>query len=299
MSELKEYILSKRPTLSASSLTTYASVLKSLHTKVFGEGKIVWDNFNNSEKILEYLNTVPPNKSKTSLSALVVITDLPIYKETMVKAITDYNKEIATQLPTEQQKESWVTTEQLQNAFDDLKKNADWLYKKKTPLTMEDMQTIQNYIIVALLCGILIAPRRSKDYCDFKIKNIQENKDNFMTKTDLVFNSYKTMNTYGTQKVELPKTLKSILTKWIKINPTDYLLFDKNSHPLTPVKLNQRFNKIFQGKVSVNAFRHTYLTDKFSDYNVQDKEATKVAQAMGTSKEAILDSYVKILEPIE
>jgi hypothetical protein len=297
MSELKEYILAKRPTLGASSLTTYASVLKTLHKNVFGEGKIVWDNFKDTEKVLAFLNTLPPNRGKTIISALVVITDIPEYKEALNKAITSYNKELATQLPTETQKENWITKEELQTMFDDLKKHADWLYKKKTALDMDDLQNLQNFVIVALLCGVLIEPRRSKDYTDFKIKNITENKDNFMTKTEMVFNSYKTVNTYGTQKVEIPKVLKSILTKWCKVNPTDWLLFDKNSNPLTPVKLNQRFNKIFHGKkVSVNNFRHTYITDKFTNYNKDDKEAERVAKAMGTSKEAILGNYVKILD---
>jgi len=35
---------------------------------------------------------------------------------------------------------------------------------------------------------------------------------------------------------------------------------------LTSVKLNQRLNKIFGGKkISVNALRHTFLTEKYQD----------------------------------
>ena len=60
--------------------------------------------------------------------------------------------------------------------------------------------------------------------------------------------------------------MKNILKKWFKVNPTEYLLFDKNNKPLTSVKLNQRLNKIFFPlKISTNALRHTFLTEKYGD----------------------------------
>lgn len=291
--EIKEYIASKRPTLGKSSLTTYASILKSLYSKVFGEGKIEWENFNKTDTVLTFLKELPPNKRKTILSALVVITDLPAYKEAMMSDIKEYNKEQTKQLPTETQRENWVSAKTIEDTLADLKVQANVVYKKKTPLTPADLQIIQNYIIVSLLSGAIITPRRSKDYCDFKIKNIQQNKDNYLDKNEMVFNSYKTMKTYGTQRVELPKPLKLLLNKWIKMNPTDYLLFDSNMNQLTPVKLNQRFNKIFGGKISVNNFRHTYFTDKYTEHNVKHKELEKTAKDAGTSANHILGTYVK------
>jgi hypothetical protein len=294
--EIKEYIHSKRPTLGKSSLTTYASILKSLYSKVFGDGKIEWDKFKDSEKILHFLKDVPANRRKTILSALVVITDLKEYKEMMMKDVSSYNKELATQTPTEEQKDNWIKPQQIMDIFTDLKTRADVLFKKKTAHTPSELQQIQNYIIVALLSGIFVPPRRSKDFCDFKIKNIEQNKDNFLLKNEMVFNSYKTMRTYGTQKIQIPTALKSILTKWIRINPTEWLLFDANMNHLTPVKLNQRFNKIFGGKISVNNFRHTYLTDKYGEHNKIDQEMAKDASEMGTSKGMVLGTYVKNVE---
>ena len=37
---IKDYIKDKRPALGASSITTYASILRSLYKKVFGDGEI-------------------------------------------------------------------------------------------------------------------------------------------------------------------------------------------------------------------------------------------------------------------
>jgi len=71
------------------------------------------------------------------------------------------------------------------------------------------------------------------------------------------------------------------------------LLFDKNMSPLTNVKLNQRLNKIFDGKkVGVNGLRHSVLTDKFGDTIAKKKEVDKVMTDMGSSS-AMLDTYVK------
>ena len=54
--------------------------------------------------------------------------------------------------------------------------------------------------------------------------------------------------TYGKQTVDIPIKLKNIIAKWARINPTEYLLFDSNMNKLSAVKLNQRLNKIFNGK---------------------------------------------------
>ena len=77
-----------RPTLSEGSLTTYCSILRSLHRKLFG-GDIQKDDFDESDKILKYLDDLPPNKRKTILSALVVISGKPDYRKEMLEDIND------------------------------------------------------------------------------------------------------------------------------------------------------------------------------------------------------------------
>ena len=93
--------------------------------------------------------------------------------------------------------------------------------------------------------------------------------------------------------VDIPTQLKNILLKWIKINPTDYLLFDVNMNPLSSVKLNQRLNKIFDKKVGVNQLRHTFLTDKYKKTSEESKELANDMETMGSSK-AMADTYIKL-----
>lgn len=291
MTELKEYIKSKRPTLSDSSLTTYTSILRSLYKKVFDTNKIDFDKFNDTNKVLKYLEELPPNKRKTILSALVVITDNKLYRDQMLQDVKDYNHEISKQEKTDTQEANWVTQDEVVSMFEELKKNSNLIYKK-TNKTINDLQVLQNFIVLALFT--LIPPRRSKDYVDFKIKNIDKDKDNYLEKGKLVFNSYKTAKTYGRQEVAIPKELSAILNKWIKVNPTDYLLFDTNMNPLSSVKLNQRFNRIFDGKkVSVNNIRHSYLTDKYAENMKTQKAMATDMQQMGTSTN-MATNYIKL-----
>ena len=292
MEIVKEFVKSKKPSLSQSSITTYSSILKNLYKRVFGSNDIDMDKFNQTEKVLEFLKDIPPNKRKTILSSLVIITDKKAYRDLMLEDVRDYNKEIHKQEKTDEQKESWVNTNQVKDILNELKNNSELIYKKKN-ISVNDLQEIQSFIIMSLLGGLYIPPRRSKDFVDFKIKNINKESDNFLEKNKMFFNSYKTAKTYGQQVVDIPLQLKNILNKWIKINPTEYLLFDTNMNQLSSVKLNQRLNKIFgEKKVGVNQLRHTYLTDKYGHTINQKEEINNIMSNMGSSLE-MLDTYVK------
>jgi len=292
MDSIKKHIAEKRPQLSKSSLTTYASILKNLYSKIWGDGVADLSKFDDSDKVLDFLKDIPPNRRKTILSSLVIITDKKPYRDLMMNDVRDYNADIQKQEKSEAQEASWVNTADVKLIYDDLKKNADLLYKKKG-LTPADLQQIQNYIIVSVLGGMYVPPRRSKDFVDFKIKGVDTTKDNFLEKNKMVFNSYKTAKTYGQQVVDIPIQLKNILTKWIKINPTEYLLFDVNMNPLSSVKLNQRLNKIFDKKVGVNQLRHTFLTDKYKKTSEESKALANDMTEMGSSKN-MADTYIKL-----
>lgn len=293
---IKELIKQKRDTLSNSSLTTYASILKNLHKKVFDK-EFNLNDFDDCERVLDYLKDIPPNKRKTTLSALVIISSGKVaddYRNKMNEDVSAYNAEIQKQTKSDTQRENWVETNEIQEIFKNLENDAKILYKKSNK-SVSDLQEIQNYIIVALSSGLLIPPRRSLDYVNFLIRgDIDREKDNFLDKNEMVFNSYKTAKSNGCQRLEIPKSLKSILTKWIKINPTNYLLFDVNMNKLSSVKLNQRFNRIFGGKkVSINAFRHTYLTDKYKKTSLENKQLADDMESMGSSTN-MADTYIKL-----
>lgn len=261
---LKKEIKHARPSLSDSSIVTYNSLLCSLYKKVFDDDDLDVNKFDETKKVLDFMKDLPPNRRKTVLSALVVISNKPEYRKIMLEDVNEYNKEMSTQQKTETQEKAWLSDSDINGTFARLKDQANIIYKKKT-YTTRDLQDLQDYIIMCLLSGIFVPPRRSLDYTEFKIKDVNKDTDNYLDKNELAFNSYKTAKYYGLQKIEIPKELKTILAKWLKVNPTDYLLFDINNNKLTSVKLNQRLHKIFGKASSVNALRHSYLTSKYGD----------------------------------
>lgn len=290
---LKEELKKLRPNLSDGSIKTYSSILRNLHKKVFENQEIEKSNFNECNKVLEHLKDMPPNKRKTILSALVVLTDKDEYRNIMNGDVSDYNKEIQKQEKSETQRENWIETDEIREVFNRLENDTKILFKKQNK-TNADIQQIQNYIIVSLLGGIFIPPRRSLDYCSMKIKNINKDEDNYINKNKFVFNRYKTAKTYGQQDLEIPQQLKNILNRWITINDGEYLLRDKNGNQMTSTKLNQYMNRIFGGKkIAVNSMRHTYLTDKYKQTSEENKKLAKDMAEMGSSTN-MADTYIKL-----
>jgi hypothetical protein len=281
--KLKEDIKEKKPKLSKQSIITYASILANLYSHIWSDDTYTMSKFDDVEPVLEYLKNIEPNKRKTVLSALYGITGKKEYRDLMLGDIEKYNEKEHKQEMNDIQQENWVSKNEISELLDVLAKTANHLYKKIN-LASNDLQLIQQYIILCLLGGVYIPPRRSKDFVDFKIKNINKEIDNYIDGNKLIFNSYKTAKFYGSQTIEIPKELKTILTKWIKSNPTDYLLFDSKEEQLSNVKLNQRLNKLFDKKVGVNQLRHTYLSEKYQSTIETNRAMAKDMSDMGSSR---------------
>ncbi len=111
----------------------------------------------------------------------------------------------------------------------------------------------------------------------------------------MFFNKYKTAKYYGCQNLEIPIQLKNILLKYISAIPDkiDYLLFGLNGNKLSAVTLNQKLNRIFDGKVSINALRHSYLTEKYADVMKKTKKMNAELTQMGSSEQQA-KTYVKL-----
>jgi len=240
----------------------------------------------NPKNIIEFLKEKYEsiNGLKTRLSALFVITDNKAYHTDMMTNITKYNEETNKQEKNEKQKENWMTAEQIENIYDHMETNIKPLWKKKD-LSIKELMKIQDFVILSLFT--LIPPRRAMDFVEFKINNIDTNKDNFIKGNSLVFNTYKTSSQKGQQKIQIPKDLKSLLNKYIKLisDKSDYLLFNNKIEQLSIPNFTLRLNKIFGKKVSVNMLRHIYLSEKHAD-NLKEMENdfSKMGSSLKQSK---------------
>lgn len=284
MDKLREYIKLKRPSLANSTIVTYSSIIFNVFKNVFQKDIFSIDKLNNeAEKVIQSLAELKPSSRKTKLSALYILTDNETYKNHMMDDIQCYKKDVQKQSMTDEDKSNWVSENKINELLQELKTKANFLFKKKI-LSINDLQEIQDYIILLLYSGI-ISVRRSKDYVDFKIKNIDKVNNNFMERNKFIFNVYKTAKFYGKQEIELPLSFKKTILQWIKINPTEYLLFDSNKNKLNSVKINHRLNKIF-GKdkgSGTNMLRHAFLSNKYKHTIDTNKELANDLANMGSS----------------
>jgi len=292
--DLTEVLKKKRPNLSDGSLKTYKSILTNIYKKCYSnDNEIDLDKFDNVEVIMEHLKDIPFSKRKTTLAALVVITGNKDYNKQMMSDIGEYNDAQLLQKKDGKFEQNMIPTSDVEDILKKLQTEAKMLYKKPK-LDMVDYQKIQNYILLCLTGGIYLAPRRSLDW-KMKIKNYDNENDNYvdMKKKVFVFNNYKTAKTKGQQIIEIPKLLLPILKKWLAVLPEDmeYLLFDNKGGALNPSQITHRLNTIFDKKISTSMLRHIYISSKFA--NVDLKELTDTAEAMGQSNIATTLGYVK------
>jgi hypothetical protein len=300
--DFKDDITKAKPNISAGSLKTYNSLLRSIYKAVFKtmDKPDVKMFSKHSDDILKFLEQKPYNVRKTYLAALVAVAPLEDYKKMMLENIREYQQENSKSELTTKLENSSISKDEIDELAEKLRHNAEVLYKKKTH-RVPDLMDIQNYIILSLYYGHIV-PRRALDYVELLYQNYNPETDNYIDfkKNRFVFNRYKTATKMGEtlkgqQTLDIPPALMKILKKWIALIPkeVDSLLFNSNLESLSNVTLNQRLNALFGGAKSVNSLRHFYLTSKYSDLMRETEQMSKDMESMGSSKNQA-PIYIKI-----
>lgn len=293
---MEELLKKGKPNISNSSLKTYTSLLRSLYYKKHEKGsEIKPDWFENQDEIIELLKDKACSSRKTIYAALIAITDNnEKYKKALMEDGKEYDKVIQKQEKTPSQAENWEDYSKIKEVYETMYSKVKSLLNSKDKLTNKEFNTLQDFIILSLTSGYWIPPRRSLDWIALKIRNINKQEDNYIEKGHFIFQKYKTSKFYNEQMVEIPKGLKLILTKWIKVNPSEYLLVDKpeaDGKPLSNVRITQKLNKIFDKKISTSMLRHIFLSDKLKDIPKLE-ELQQLATDMGHSISEQLE-YIK------
>lgn len=285
--EVVDLIKKNKPNIAESSIKTYASLLRNLHKTIFGDIPFSVSDFNKTAIIIPYLKTLENLQQIQKLSAILTINQHIAYKDMILQATE------AKKPQTIEKKENWIESDQIREKYDQLKHEADCLYKiYETTPSQDILFKIMDYVIVCLVSGIFISPRRSADWFNFKIHGATD-EHNYLYKSQFVFNDYKTSKTYGQQVVVCPKELLNILKRWIRINPTEYLLFDTKFHKLTSSQFTHRMNKIFGKGVSSSQMRKSFLSEKFGSIHDMEADLKKTTSEMGTSSGTAKEFYIK------
>jgi hypothetical protein len=276
---ITETLQKNRPNLSASSLKTYSSVLRNLQKNMKGEG-LEWFS-ENVTSILDYLKEKTAQTKKTSLSALFVLTKEQRYKDVMVQVMKLVNETDKSQKKNDKQDKNWMSVKEIQDIYDPLLVKAKSMLSNKSIL---NESTMMEFLLVSFLGGVVkdLAPRRSQDYSELKIRNYDTKKDNYYKSGKFYFNVYKTAKSYGEQVIQVPKELDVILKKWIKMNTNDYMLYSTNGNKLSSPQISRILNKVFDKNVSTSMLRHIYLTNIYKDLPALEK-MEELSSQMGHS----------------
>lgn len=301
--DLKEIIKTNKPDISVSSIDTYLSNIRSTGRKIDVNFKTVNDIIDNANKIFDSMNDLKTHTRKSKLASFIVALDnkgeqTKKIKDILIKFREQMNKDLDTikdkdtnQELTETQKANFVPWKDVLNLYHILELEAKPLLNLKS-LTQKHFQKLTDYILLGLYTEI--PPRRSLDYTAFKIKNIDDTKDNFLKvgkgTYKLIFNRYKNSSRLGPQVVDLPPAFGKTLKKFIDKNPYDYLIVNKLGKPVLQNYIAKTLNRLFDKRVSSGMLRHSYLTHKFGDVDLKDLE--EVTKDMGNSKITRTLAYV-------
>lgn len=280
---IKDAIKHNRPKVSLSTVNTYMSNIRSLARDLKTPINSIDDIVSNYQAIFDNLKDKPLTTRKTKLSAFIVALDSDkntpeiekILKEYRAQVKMDgdhYDKREESQKLTESQQKNFIPWSDVEKVYSNLKLEAEPLFKLPR-LNVNQFMRLQLFVLLSLY--VLIPPRRSLDYADFKIRNVNEKEDNYLEKSGkkdtskLVFNKYKNASRIGVQKVEIPNSLKSILTKWISKNPYDYLIVNTKGNKITQSKINDFLNSIFGKNIGSSMLRHIYLTKEVGNIDLE------------------------------
>ena len=277
---IKEEIKKNRPKLSESSLKTYISILFNLHKHMDIKDETLSFFDSHCKEILEYLKDVLPQTRKSILSALFILTNNDEFRKVMLEDCSVVNNQYKEQKKSVKETDGWISIDEIKTIYNELLEKVQNIFSQKI---IVNYNILVEFFLLMCLGGVSgLAPRRSLDYGLCKIKGYDIKTDNFYKNGKFYFNKYKTAERYGTQSIDVPKDLQILIKKWIKINPTDYLLFSSNKNHLSSSQITRMLNKILGKQTSTDILRHIYLTNYYKDVPaIEDMQ--KLSTSMGHS----------------
>lgn len=300
---IEETLRANRPNLSDSSVRTYKSLINNVAKQMGIKIETPEDVITHHTAILEHIKDLPAGGIKTRLSALIVFVEkaehaketLERFGEVMTAKMKQVDEEADEQKMTDKQKKAMIPWEQVVKKYHELEKEIEPLIEQDD-LSKEQFARFQMYVLLS--CMVLIEPRRSMDWTEFKLRNVDETKDNFLRvvkrKPFLVFNTYKTAKQHGQQIVPCPPKLYRLLKgEWFLKNKHDWLLMNTpQTNKINSTQYMKLLYGFFGSNVSTNILRHSYLNKKYKDVP-PIKEMKKTATNMGHTVKQAMQYVVK------
>jgi len=208
---------------------------------------------------------------------------------TIIKSLNEQNK------TSEKEKLAWLDTKEINRIINThIKKIKE--FENLDTVTPYQKRLVKKFAIFLLFSGRFIPPRRVMDYSYLLWDHDGSDNYNYIDGNKIVFNRYKTANTYGKQTITLPKQLMKYINLHRKLNYDESkskYMFSSTEHPLAAISINSFLSDIVGKQINSNVFRKIYISDLFKSHKslAEIKQQTTL---MGTSSSVALESYNKI-----
>jgi len=310
LADAQRVFKANRPTLSDGSLRTYSSIIVNLGKQLDFPSVEPAFLAKHAAEISGHFQHLLPKNRKTRLSALVVYLDkqkgtedaVAIFRRLMMDDSKKADEESKSQVMNEKQKEGMIPWKDVLSKYEELKAEVAPLWKKEK-LDKRQFHKLQMFVLLS--CLVLIPPRRSQDWTEFKIREVDPAKDNHLmietvgrgkakkTTAMLVFNVFKTAKVLGQQKEVIPDELTQILKEWYRVNQHEYLLMNiGQSGKVNQSQLAVWLKEFFGTPTSTSMLRHSFLSEKYANVPAL-KEMEATAASMGQKDITTALSYVK------
>jgi hypothetical protein len=123
-----------------------------------------------------------------------------------------------------------------------------------------------------------------------KVKDYNEETDNYIVKNKVHFNKYKTHSVYGKQVIELPKKVMPWVNKVLKDKNREYLIVNSRFGHFSASLLSKTLTGLYG--CGIDMLRSTYINDVVYG-NDAFKKMEASALAMGNSVGSQQSFYVK------
>jgi hypothetical protein len=274
--------------LKPNTIKTYLSRLSNLNG---GVEPTTYKTFEDTAAVDKQLEIYATNSKRTFYIALVAfLPETNKARKYYYSKMMEINKGAFENTEKSQdQKDNWMTQEEVIQVWKDLKEEAEPLLDKSN-LSYAETHKLKAFVLLSLF--VLQPPRRALDYTAMVVvpqyKEGMDKDFNYLSLNDktFYFNNYKTAGAYHTQSVPVNPQLFNILKKYKQ----EGLLLGNNGKPMLGESMRGIFNRMFGKKVSVSMLRNIFLTSK---YGGKIDELKNDVKNMATSMTMATNHYIK------
>lgn len=261
--------------------TLYNNLLNQLKAKTFE----LIDFVNHPDEVIQYLQSLESSigNKKSYLSAIIYTlkqNNKPVselYSTYMKELMAEHKMNTELQTLSEHQQKILVTWNELLEAQNVFAKSVNKNSK-------------EDYLDLLILSLYTLNDPMRNDYANMKIvnKKVEANDANTnylvwnkSTRT-FIFNEYKTAKKMGQLQIPVSKSLQKVISHWLKLNDSEYLLGNAYSPQWLGNKIKSICKSLLNKSVTIQIIRHARVNELLKDntfYNDKKDVATNMAHS--------------------